>query len=105
MPCRSDGWPTEDETNAKELRDVSAILCGVLTTLESYGDFHKIFNRINWSEVGVSELEAVAWWQRHKEQDRQRRLREEKERNHETIRRNAILKLTLEERDVLRVKL
>lgn len=105
MPCRD--WTVEDRYSeiSKELSKVSASLCAVLTVLE--GDdaaFSAILKKIDWKEAGITKREFLMWWEDHKEQDKIRRARVAKELREIKIRKDALAKLTPEERKILGVK-
>lgn len=108
MPCRD--WTVEDEwrmRDAKEMVMLRSSLCAVLTKMESNmpkKTFEQWMDAIDWKESGVTKDELMTWWEDHKEEDARRRAREAKEAAEKKIRKQALAKLTPEERKILGVK-
>ena len=106
MPCRDylaeDQWRLEKD---KEAAMVRASLCAVLTVLEDDdAAFAAVLKKIDWKEAGVTKREFLSWWEDHKIEDEQRRLREIKESREKKIRKDALAKLTAEEKKLLGIK-
>lgn len=110
MPCVSDYGPDPAELRRsqeavakreKEERLIKATLCGILTVLEVPGDQGKIFELVDWKEAGVKRSDAEAWWTKHKKEDDLRRMKEASAARKKEIKKNALSKLTPEEKEVL----
>lgn len=105
MPCR-DGM--EDLRRSEEYAEralIRASLCAVLTVLESDdAAFASMLKKIDWKEAGVSKREFLTWWEDHKEEDRVRRERMAEQLREIKIRKEALAKLTPEEKKILGVK-
>lgn len=92
MPCRDDYGDREYANElGRRLDIVTDLLCDLCTRLETTGQA----NYINIS------TKLSIWWLNHKEMDRIRRLNEQLNENKEQLRRNAISKLSVEERQAL----
>lgn len=103
MPC-SDGYPPDYEkqkTNTKllmQLNKVEAILCGIMTVLQSTPKLglskspilEEVLSNVDWKKAGVTKKQAVTWWFDHKNKDKNR-----------TIKETALNKLTFAERKAL----
>ena len=106
MPCLDGGPYWENEVRRPTLRKskaskpkpeltkeaLEAILCGIATKLENMGNLNTVTGLVDWKEVGVAEENFFKWWDDHKAKDEIRR---------EKILKNALAKLTAEERKVL----
>lgn len=105
MPCR-DGM--EDLRRAEEHAEralIRASLCAVLTLLEKDpGGFALMLKQIDWKEAGVSKREFLGWWEDHKEEDAKRRERMAEQLREIKVRKDALAKLTDEEKKVLGIK-
>lgn len=79
MPCTITGSLAGDaelshQKTQKELEQVEAILCGILTCFEKNGIAAEVFlSPIDWDEVGVTKQAAISWWVKHQERDRRRK--------------------------------
>ena len=106
MPCRD--WTVEDEWRMKgsvEKAMLSASLCAILTLLEKDPDgFALMLKKIKWKEAGVSKRELMRWWEDHKEKDVKRRERMAEQLKEIKIRKDALAKLTPEEKKILGIK-
>jgi hypothetical protein len=102
MPCTDGGvpyGPTREEVLDSK---APAMLCGLIGALEK-SDFLDALDRIDWKEAGVSRAEFNAWWKQHREQDEDRRVREAEKAIKEKAKKEALAKLTPEERKALGV--
>lgn len=101
MPC-SDGGPSYEQI--QEQRNIPAILCALLSSLEARGSLDEALIACDWAEAGVSRQWTEAWWRRHKVEDAERREREERHRDREALREATLRKLTGEEKSILGLK-
>lgn len=106
MPCLDGGPIWEDKVrktnfnNSKASKPkpeltkaaIEAILCGIATKLENMGNLDTIMGLLNWKEIGLTEEHFNKWWADHKQKDAERL---------ENLRKNALAKLTAEERKIL----
>jgi hypothetical protein len=84
-----------------ELNEREAMLCAVLTCLETDGSGEDVLAHLNEKEAGVTLGQIEAWFIEHKEKDRHRR---EAEKMIDELKKRAILaRLTEEERRILGV--
>lgn len=123
MPCRYDGpevdhYAEYQKTHAqheKVIKTMTAMLCGVLTSLEVDGGFDRIVTGCDYKEMGVTKKELLDWWHEHQEEDKARKKREEdtrirkaaadrEARRLEKVRLSALDKLSPEERRALGIK-
>ena len=93
MPCRDDQGEYYDAIRRKEekayLDKLTAMLCGVLTKLKA--DHYR----------GDLPHEVQVWWKAHQAADRKREAAETQERYRANMKRNALMKLTTEEKKAL----
>lgn len=110
MPCydpRDRGGTIEvDRTvNGCTAAQLDAILCGVLDI-----DRNKLkpgvlaWDLVDWDEVGVKRSVAEMWHRNHRETDRIKREREERENSLQRLKKSALSKLTQEEINALKRK-
>jgi len=123
MPC-SDGGPSRDcedtelknaRANLRKARDkndlYARLLCFIMSNCDEYM-MNELHNAPTNEEHGDAFKELMVWWKEHQEIDRKEAARKEKEMKvallkasaqakAEHIKRNALLKLTLEERELL----
>lgn len=87
MPCTSGSNFEEIAVNRDHLDIITRLAC----------------DRCRWLEGSGLEIphEAIQWWRRHKELDRARIEKEEREKRLAEIRKKAAEKLTKEEREAL----
>ena len=119
MPCRdyySEGEELRMEQQAtaklkKQNDKLTRMLCAITTTIEEEGELFHFLTLTNWKESGVTEDEYREWWRRHKIEDAKRKEREREDRERmldemvkEQKRKDALEKLTDEERKLLGVK-
>lgn len=106
MPCRDEWTEREDlEKDYRELALVRASLCAVLSVLEEDdATFAAILKKIDWKEAGVSKREFLSWWTDHMEKDRKRKEQEAKLMREKEILKEALSKLTDEEKKILGIK-
>jgi hypothetical protein len=76
MPCTSGFEGLEAES---EVAVPSAALCAIITALEKIDYFHIILDAVDWEEAGVTKEELAIWWDKHKSQDAQRKLKKSKQ--------------------------
>ncbi len=99
MPCRdyeSDNYHSSENTKLKAQADrLARIACKVMTALEAEGkeDF-----------IMLQDEEVREWWIAHKIADEKERKRREAEERRLRIRKEALSKLSAEERKVLGIK-
>ncbi len=106
MPCRDemveDMWRREA---AEKAAMVEASLCAVMMVLESDDKtFKSTLKKIDWKEAGVTKRQFLSWWEDHKEVDAKRRERMAAQLREIKIRKDALAKLTPEEKKILGVK-
>lgn len=114
MPCRDyyDDHPEayfRDVTEPalkKQISFAESALCGALAALERVvcdgkGDFGPpdFYDKIDYAATGITKKDLVKWHKNHKMLDAKHRAEEI-----EKIRQGALAKLTLEEREVLKIK-
>lgn len=54
-------------------RKIEAMLCMVLTSLQSSGAFQEYLESFDYKEAGVSRDELEKWWKQHQREDELRR--------------------------------
>jgi hypothetical protein len=92
MPCRDDQWEYQKDKENRERSDMIArIACKVLEAYEKQG----------FSAGMLLDTKEHNWWLAHKKADEARIQKEQESERIEKIRRNALSKLTLEERKAL----
>lgn len=64
-----------------------------------------VFDVVDWKEAGVTREEAEIWWEKHLIGDRFRRKALQEIERKETIRKNALSKLTDEEKSILGISI
>lgn len=106
MPCRDemveDMWRREA---AEKAAMVEASLCAVITLLEKDpAGFALMLKQIDWKEAGVKKRQFLSWWEDHKEEDAKRRERMAAQLREIKIRKDALAKLTPEEKKILGIK-
>ena len=100
MPC-NDGVDPGGSTVYVESGAQTSRLCGILTVLEKQGLLKGVLDMVDWKEVGVSRQSTEAFWNKHKMDDIVRRRQERLRREKEAKRKEAIAKLSLEDRKLL----
>lgn len=60
--------PTVEDVH-RELSEVSAILCGVMSIMEQAGTIEGLLQQFDEGRAGVTRAQAMDWFRRHKEQD------------------------------------
>lgn len=94
MPCFTpDPGPSTEEIRAAKM---PAVLCGILSM---HGI--SILDGLDWREIGVSRNEVEGWWNHHKQQDERRRKREKAIADEEAARKDALKKLSPDEKKAL----
>lgn len=102
MPCYDGSGPTPSYSDTFEMQQIKArndmlarIACRAMTELEKNGmeDF-----------LLLSDEETRVWWTAHKAWDAKRQAEEAEKLRKEQIKKEAIAKLTAEEREVLGIK-
>lgn len=106
MPCRDPDWdiPKATKRFGLDIHDFEAVLCGIFTSLEKYGEKNILLNDIDWDEVGVSRGMVEAWWEGHKREDERRRKKEAAEKRKAELKATALSKLTNEEKEALGIR-
>lgn len=111
MPCFDPRADDERITALQETKQQSelfeAMLCGVMTSIENNvgpNMTRRIFEGIDYEEGGFSNRRLVLWWRKHKREDEQRRIIEQKKISDRATRAGALAKLTPEEKLILGVK-
>ncbi len=116
MPCVYDETPGEIEARIckdmktaaeieAEKRKIEAMLCAVTRRLEHYqgkildGSFDYFLNTVDWAEAGVTKGDFLDWQHKHRRADAERKEREAQQL--EEKKRNALSKLSLEEKKLL----
>jgi len=87
MPCRTEDWG-DDTKEEKEIQKLTRMLCSACVGLETKG----------WD---MPTLELKKWWEKHQKEDERRLAMERAERKKNRLRKQAISKLTPEERKAL----
>lgn len=106
MPCRDE---FAEDLRRRE-RDVEgaltkAGLCAILTALGDKSSlFEETLSKVDWKEAGIKKRELLSWWEQHKEEDRARREREKRVKHEKKIRKEALSKLSDEEKKILGIK-
>lgn len=100
MPCGSFDDDRVSEMG-KELVRLEAMLCAVLTAAEKIPVFDSLLEAVDWEEAGIQKRTLLAWWRRHKKEDRARKRREKWEKKRKRVAKRALSKLTLEEQEAL----
>lgn len=87
MPCSDGGYSSDqlanmrraEERKERDAQIVIASLCAICAVLESQSInlLPQVLDMVNWEEAGIKRTEFAVWWDRHKEEDRQRREAEE----------------------------
>jgi 2-methylisocitrate lyase-like PEP mutase family enzyme len=111
MPCYVGNYVDDDEDDVrehrakiqKENRVLSAALCAAMTALGN-----DALNKLDYLEAGVDKQVVANWWQRHQQEDAERRAREMEQRQQQADaerrrqrREEVLAKLTPEERKAL----
>lgn len=106
MPCSGPGGPSysELEETEKQKDKAEAMLCAVLGQVEGLRVLNSVLAGINPTESGVTAKEIRNWWEAHKKRDNERRTREAAEAEEKRKRKQALAKLTKEERKLLGVR-
>ncbi len=101
MPC-TDSGPREPSTQERQdAHNVPAMLCALLTVLEGQGTLEEVLASVDWKEAGVSLPWLRYWWEKHQDEDRERRAQEAEVHRRVAARQAALAKLTPEERKLL----
>lgn len=102
MPCRTDGYEKNYERSriARLNSKLEATLCGIMTANEE-DEGADILDHVDWKEAGVKREWVEKWWVKHQEKDRKRKERKAKRKAAKAKRREALEKLTPEERQLL----
>ena len=105
MPCYNGDENTNwvERNTSDRLRDqiekLEAVLCGVMRVDPT------IVNKIDWSEVGITKRQHMAWWRVHKEEDERRIQREQEQRlEREAQLRKELKKLEAQKKKVAKKK-
>lgn len=98
MPCR-DGGPSAEQI--REEYAIPCMLCAFATLAEKNGTLQEMLDKIDWNEAGVMRVEFVAWWERHKRDDRRRQAEEMSKTRKRKLRQDALDKLSPAERAAL----
>lgn len=121
MPCYDPVYepdPSELAARSKEKKAaedersmVEAVLCGIFTQVEEANVLTDFISCLDYHAMGVSEDEVLKWWKAHKKKDEIRKRQEEKliaQKNEKArlkeVKKNALKKLSEEERNALGFK-
>lgn len=99
IAARNNRFPSPIEREVKAREIVEAMLCGVLHAIEDSGLSWDVWDSFDEQESGVLADEIERWWVEHRKKDEARKLKEAK--TQEKIKRDALKKLTAEERKAL----
>ena len=99
MPC-SDGGPSREYVEMEN--GIRASWCAILAVLEKSDQLDSILNTCDWAEAGVTKAEVLGWWAHHKREDAQRLAWDEADRRKSELKKQALGKLSAEEREALR---
>ena len=95
MPCSDGGCDAEDRRETQDRLDkVTRLLCSLLETVDKNGNGDLILDAGN-------SFELADWWKEHQEKDRKRIAEERREEARIRKKKNALKKLTQEERNLL----
>ncbi len=99
MPCRdyNEGFSYESPKTQEKLDKVTRLLCGLCRKIEKSKNIQ--VKALLYSTSADEELGE--WWKEHQEQDRKRLKAEQEQERKKNLKKNALLKLTTEERKVL----
>jgi hypothetical protein len=105
MPC-TDGpsLAEENQALARENKKLAAMLCGTLRRVENLSLLGLTMSGVNEAECGISGAKILAWFTRHKEEDARRKAAEQAALHKANLKREALAKLTPEERAALGLK-
>lgn len=105
MPCTNGPSLAEQYHDmASENRKLTAMLCGTLRAIENFGLLGSVLKSVNEVECGVNGAKILVWFNRHKEEDAKRKAAEQAKQKAENLKREALAKLTPEERKALGLK-
>lgn len=110
MPCYDGRSVSIDADRLEELRKCEAVLCAILRAVngaQSYAPMAQLWtllDHVDWQGAGVSRAWLQAWWQQHQQQDQDKARAEAMEKARGKVRREALAKLTNEERRLLGIK-
>lgn len=96
MPCFDCGCPNDVVISREEFNEskkISATLCGILSTMND-DQINKLWEKVDWTEIGVSPKWAATSWRKYKEEDEIRRKKEMGIKNREEMRKKALAKLS-----------
>jgi len=99
MPCRVENWEYVSENTYQDKIDkLETLLCAACTVLENEGNglFHKVDS--------VCRKPLTIWWNTHKKEDELQERKRQSQAKIEFLKRNALDKLTLEEKELLGLK-
>lgn len=99
MPCNSGPYSDDDYTYRKRIEKLEAMLCALCRVVD-IGDALK---HIDWKQAGITEKEFRDWWQEHQRRDIARREGELARERQAKLKRDALAKLTPDEREALRI--
>lgn len=93
MPCTDGGVPHPPTPKELRRRKVPAMLCAVLSTMDS-SQLEATLNRIDWKEAGVSREDFAQWWKDHQTDDAIRKKSEAERAQAAKAKAEALSKLT-----------
>lgn len=97
MPCRDYQYEEENNQNSKKRFDeLTQLLCNLCNKLKG----QEIFNHILQNDKKLND-----WWKNHQEEDRKEKQRLIEMKRKELIKKNALSKLSVEERKILGLKI
>lgn len=97
MPCNSGPYPDDDYTYRKRIEKLEAMLCALCRVV----DIADALAHIDWKEAGITEKDFRDWWQEHQRRDIARREGELARERQAKLKRDALAKLTPDERKAL----
>lgn len=105
MPCYDgrDNCPSDDRL-VRELRERNAMLCAVLSVLDTAGQLRKVLEYIDWKAAGVTRGDLELWFRDHKLADKVKNARNTETNLMQKRKADALKKLTYEEQQLLGIK-
>lgn len=116
MPCRGDVWGAVVSTGfsdprVRELYDLKRtnvllerFICSIFRTAETHDQLEELLKVYPWTEASVSRTDMEDWWKRHKVEDDARIEREKESMKKEQLKKDALSKLSKEEKEALGLK-
>lgn len=105
MPCYVESDPEEEKRHIQEVNQLSACLCSALKYMQGRAMLSEFFEYIDEEECNFSAASFLReWWKKHLRQDEIRKQKEVEMKKEEKIKRDALNKLSDEEKKLLGLK-